>query len=143
MTSQGHPYARFRRVIERRSVAAAWATATELEQVSLADSLSLVLLVRDREPMRYPKAALRWHARYCSERPNVSLEAAMSLLALLIHLQSGDPRPPGRALRELFTARRENELANAVRQWEAWLAPTRGATACDDTSTTAAGRSPD
>ena len=39
MTSQGHPYARFRRAIERRSVAAAWATATELEQVSLAGLL--------------------------------------------------------------------------------------------------------
>jgi hypothetical protein len=92
--------------------------------------------------MRYPKAALRWHARYCSERPRVSLEAAMSLLALLIHLQSGDPRPPGRALRELFTARGENELANAVRQWEAWLAPTRGVTGCDETSKTATESSP-
>src|SRR6266542_3390221 len=57
MTSQGHSYARFRRAIERRSVAAAWATATELEQVSLADSLSLVLLVRDRRTDAIPQGS--------------------------------------------------------------------------------------
>jgi hypothetical protein len=137
MTSQGHPCARFRRAIERRSVAAAWATAMELNHVSLADALSLVLLVRDQESIRYPKAALRWHARYCLERPSVPIEAALSVLTLLVHLQCGDPGPPGRALRELFTAQGENELANTVRQWEAWLSPAPTVTASDYAPTAA------
>jgi hypothetical protein len=58
VTSQGHPYAIFRRALERRNLPSAWAAASELQVVSLADALALCLLVRDREPAKFARLAL-------------------------------------------------------------------------------------
>jgi hypothetical protein len=41
VASQGHPYAIFRRALERRSLPAAWAAAHDLGSMTLADSLEL------------------------------------------------------------------------------------------------------
>jgi hypothetical protein len=79
VTSQGHPYAVFRRPIERRNLVAAWAAASELQTLSLPDALALCLLVLDREPARFPRFALRWQARLCAETATVqSLSHQMS-----------------------------------------------------------------
>lgn len=45
----------------------ALSAATELQQVSLSDALELCLLLVRKEPAKYPRAALRWHGRYCRE----------------------------------------------------------------------------
>ena len=63
MTSQGHPHAIFRRALERKVLPAAWAAAHELGRLNLADALDLVLLVAEQDPDKYPRVALRWHAR--------------------------------------------------------------------------------
>lgn len=70
MTAQGSAYARFRRALDSRNATGALATATELDFVSLRDALELILLLVD-DPKRFRRAALRWHARYCGEVPDV------------------------------------------------------------------------
>lgn len=66
VTSQGSPYARFRRALDSNNATVALATATEPDFVSLPDALELVLLLVD-DPKLFRRAALRWHARYCGE----------------------------------------------------------------------------
>jgi hypothetical protein len=55
VTSQGHPYARFRRAIASGNLLIAEAAARDLQQLSLADALELCLLNRG-EPERYERA---------------------------------------------------------------------------------------
>ena len=39
--------------------------------LSLADALDYCALLAEKEPARYERAALRWHARFVSEAPGV------------------------------------------------------------------------
>lgn len=70
VTSQGHPYARFRHALATGNARIAEAAARDLQQVGLADALTLCLLYRD-DPERYERAAARWIARLIAERPKV------------------------------------------------------------------------
>jgi hypothetical protein len=72
MTSQGHPYARFRRALSTGNARIAEAAAREVEHVALRDALELCLLYRD-DPERYERAAARWIARLIAERPKIQL----------------------------------------------------------------------
>jgi hypothetical protein len=72
----------------------ALAAASELPQVGLVEALELVLLLCDRAPARYERAALRWHGRYCREAPNVTLADGQAILALLVVLPVRASRPP-------------------------------------------------
>jgi hypothetical protein len=94
-----------------------------LQVVSLPDALALCLLVRDREPTRFGRVALRWHSRFCAETPSLQLEDARVVLDLLSALAGSEPRPAARALRELL-ASYDGRLADPVRHWEAELAAT-------------------
>jgi hypothetical protein len=85
VTSQGAAYARFRRALDSHNATVAMATATELDFVSIRDALELVLLLVD-DPRRFRRAALRWHARYCAEVPDVGFEEAQVVLACLAGL---------------------------------------------------------
>jgi len=67
VTSVGHPYARFRRAIERRALWHAEDAARELPNLSLEDALQLVHLYAERESPKYERAALRWLQRYLAE----------------------------------------------------------------------------
>jgi len=53
MTSQGHRYAQFQRALKTGNAHLALAAAAELRHVDLADPLSLVLLIREDDPLRY------------------------------------------------------------------------------------------
>jgi len=117
VTSQGHPYARFQRALERRSVAGAWAAAAELPHVSLGDALALCLLLRDREPRRYPPAAVRWLARYMHEEDGVTLSEATLVAAHLAALTASDAQPKAESLAALLEAHHRRELATTVRRW--------------------------
>lgn len=68
MTSQGSPYARFRRAIEGGYALKAIDAASELETVSLADALDLCQLLATERSDRYEAAARRWLQRFASER---------------------------------------------------------------------------
>lgn len=118
VTSQGHPYAIFRRALERQNLVAAWAAASELQVVSLPDALALCLLVRDREPTRFSRFALRWHARFCAETQGIGLEDGRLALDLLAAMAGPEPTRAGRALRELL-AGYDQALAEPLRSWEA------------------------
>ncbi len=122
VTSQGHPYAIFRRALERGNLAVAWATAAELQVISLADALALCLLVREREPPKYARLALRWHARFCTEVKDVGLDEARLVLELLAALGGPTPRRASNALRE-FLASYDQALAEPLRRWQPKLGP--------------------
>ncbi len=74
MSSTGSSYARFRRALQSGNLTLVRAAAAELPNVSLDDALHVCVLLRDREPERYERAAVRWIARFCVERAEVSIE---------------------------------------------------------------------
>jgi hypothetical protein len=104
VTSQGSAYARFRRALDRGNLTEALSSASELEHVGLAEALELCLLLRDKEPARYTRAALRWHARYCRE-VDVTFEEAQAVLAALALLASDRKRNAAFALADLLSRR--------------------------------------
>jgi hypothetical protein len=60
-TAQGSAYHRFRRALDRENVTDALSAASEIQVVGLVELLELTLLLADREPAKYERAALRWH----------------------------------------------------------------------------------
>ena len=118
MTAQGSPYARFRRALDSRNVTAAFATATELDFVSLPDALELVLLVVD-EPARFRRAALRWHARDCAEIQDVGFEEAHAVLACMAGLVGRRPKSSAAALAELVHRRGLERASEVLIRWAA------------------------
>jgi hypothetical protein len=103
VTPQGSAYHRFRRALDRGNVTEALSVAFELEHVGLSEALELCLLLRDKAPERYPRAALPWHGRLCRE-VDVSLEEAQATLAALV-LLAGDRTSNAFALADLLSRR--------------------------------------
>jgi hypothetical protein len=68
MTSQGSPYPRFQRALQTGNMPLIRAAAAELPRVDLGDALAVCMAIRDAEPQRFERAALKWLARYCVER---------------------------------------------------------------------------
>jgi hypothetical protein len=104
VTSQGSPFMRFRRALDRRNVTEALSAGFELQHVGLAEALELWLLLRDKAPERYPRAALRWHGRLCRE-VDVSLEEAQAILAALVLLAGERKRNAAFALADMLSRR--------------------------------------
>ena len=73
MTSQGSAYARFRRSLKSGNLTLIRNAAAELPRVDLADALAVCVVIRQAEPERFERAALRWLARYCVERREATL----------------------------------------------------------------------
>ena len=80
MTSQGSPYARFKRAIAAQSATNAWAAAFELPRLDLDDALRLVLVLRG-DP-RYDSAAVRFLARLLIEADVTLTQAQLVARAL-------------------------------------------------------------
>ena len=92
VTSQGHPYARFRRALATGNPRIAEAAARDLEHIGLADALTLCLLYRD-DPERYERAAARWIGRLVAERPRLRLsevELAVGAFREALHSDRGE-----------------------------------------------------
>lgn len=87
MTSEGHPYAVFRRALGAGSAQIAMSAAAELEHVGLEDALSLVYLLAGTGDPRYSRAAGRWLARLLIER-ELDLEDALSAACALVVIGS-------------------------------------------------------
>ena len=68
MGNAGSAYARFQRALETGNLNLIRAAAAELPRVDLADALAVCMAIRDAEPQRFERAALRWLARYAVER---------------------------------------------------------------------------
>jgi len=69
---------RFRRALDRGNVTEALSAASELPFVALAEALELTLLLADREPEKYERAATRWHARFHSRDQRTRASQARS-----------------------------------------------------------------
>jgi hypothetical protein len=101
VTSQGSAYARFRRALDARDPFGASTAALELEHVGLADALELTLIYLDKEPARYERAALRWHARLCKDA-HLTLDEAAASLGLLAALRGHRGHDAARSLADLI-----------------------------------------
>jgi len=78
MTSDGTPYARFRRALETGNAALVTAAALELPQIALDDALRVCLVFRDGNPDRYERAAVRWLGRFALEARDVTIDEIRS-----------------------------------------------------------------
>ena len=86
MTSDGNPYARFRRALELGNEAMVVSAALELPRVALDDALRICLVLRGGDRKRYERAAVRWLGRFALEGQGVTIDdlriAAAALAAL-------------------------------------------------------------
>jgi hypothetical protein len=89
VTSDGNPYARFRRALETGNVTLVTTAARELPYVRLDDALRICLVLRGADPDRYERAAVRWLGRFALEARQVTISdlrvAAGALAALPEH----------------------------------------------------------
>jgi hypothetical protein len=74
VTSDGNPYARFKRALETGNEALVIAAARELPQVALDDALRICLVLRGGDRARYERAAVRWLGRFALEARNVTIQ---------------------------------------------------------------------
>ena len=74
MTSDGNPYARFRRALATGNAALVTAAALELPRIALDDALRICLVLRGGDPDRYERAAVRWLGRFALEARGVTIE---------------------------------------------------------------------
>jgi hypothetical protein len=95
------------------------ASAAELEHVGLVEALELCLLVLDREPRRYGRAALRWHGRYCNQQRDVGLEEGVVVLAALATLPAPRGKTAARPLADLLDRRGLERAGEALMRWAA------------------------
>jgi hypothetical protein len=68
--------------MKARNVTLAIAEARDLPQLSLSDALALLVLIAEKEPRLYERAAVRWAGRFLLERRPTLAEAELALAAL-------------------------------------------------------------
>ena len=73
MTSHGSAYAQFQRALKTGNLTLIRNAAAELPRVDLGDALAVCVAIQEAEPERFERAALRWLARFCVERPEASV----------------------------------------------------------------------
>ena len=85
MTSSGSAYVRFQRALATGNLLLIRAAAAELPSVSLGDALAVCMAIRHGEPARFERAALRWLARYATEKASSveDVKAAADAFAVL------------------------------------------------------------
>jgi hypothetical protein len=74
VSSDGSPYVRFRRALKTGTEALVVAAAHELPHVELDDALQICLVLRNGDPERFERAAVRWLGRFALEARAVSIE---------------------------------------------------------------------
>ena len=113
---KGGSYARFQRALATGNVSVVLGAAAELERCSLADALS-VCLVLMAEPERYSRAAVRWHGRLCLEAKGMTAAEAQLALSCLQALPTESGRAAGATLAELCRLRGQAEPASVLLRW--------------------------
>src|SRR5437016_12230868 len=78
VTSDGSAYTRFKRALETGNELIVLAAARELPQIALNDALRICLVLRDGDPDRYERAAVRWLGRFAPEARGVTIDAIRS-----------------------------------------------------------------
>jgi hypothetical protein len=87
MGDAGSSYSRFRRALATGNLQLIRAAAAELPQVDLDDALAVCMAIREAEPERFERAALRWLARYAVERAAsvADVRTAIDAFAAMLH----------------------------------------------------------
>jgi hypothetical protein len=116
MTSDGRPYARFRRALAGPSIAVIRSAAAELERIDLEDGLAICIAFLELEPDTFPRAATRWVARFALER-RLTLGESQLALAALGTLNGPGARAGAEALIELCTGHRLPRAEAIVSEW--------------------------
>jgi hypothetical protein len=117
VTSQGSDFGRFRRALDSGNLTVALVEARQLQHVGLGEALELVLLIRDQQPEKFTRAALRWHSRYFCDQRDVDLTEAQAVLGLLAGLQGRRPKPAAEALASLVHRRGLRQTSEALMRW--------------------------
>jgi hypothetical protein len=73
VTSDGSPYTRFRRALETGNELLVVSAARELPRIALDDALRICLVLRNGDPDRYDRAAVRWLGRFALEGQKVTI----------------------------------------------------------------------
>jgi hypothetical protein len=89
VTSEGHPYARFRRALLTGNLGIILPAAAELERIALDDALKILVVLAEKRDPRFDLAAARFAGRTIVER-RLGLAEARLVLALAEAL----PRSP-------------------------------------------------
>ena len=74
VSSQGSPYARFKRALRTGNLALVRSAAGELPAVRLDDALLIACLIEEQDAEQFERAAVRWLGRFALERPSVRIE---------------------------------------------------------------------
>jgi len=109
-------HGQFQRAIERGNLLAAEAAAHPLFQLSVADALSLCLLLVEQEQSGFSGPGTRWHARFVLEAQGIGLFESQLLLAAVATLPAGD-RKPIAPIRELGRRYRVPNVEAALRDF--------------------------
>jgi len=88
----GSPRARFQRAVERRNLPLAEAAAHELGRLALGDALCLLLLIAEKAPEKFERAAVRWVGRFAVETSGVRVPDLQLLLGAVAGLREPAPR---------------------------------------------------
>jgi hypothetical protein len=99
VSDAGSAYSRFQRALTTGNLTIIRAAAAELPAVRLEDALQVCVVLRDREPERYERAAVRWIGRFCVERREATLDDVEHARAAFSIMR----RDPARALEILQT----------------------------------------
>jgi hypothetical protein len=118
MTAQGHPTTRLRRLlaspaatpVQIRSVAA------ELTYVDIETALMILIVLADKEPGSYSKAAARWGSRLTLER-QLGLDDAQLALASLGAMRGAEARAGAEALIELADRHGLRQVEEILMAW--------------------------
>ena len=123
MTSDGHAVTRLRRALERGTANQIRAIVAELPRpVGLEDALAICLVLLDREPETYPRAAARWASRFAIER-RLTLTDAQLALSALAALPGESARAGAEALIELADRYRLQRVDELLSAWVERRAP--------------------
>ena len=116
MTSQGSAHARFNRALASRKPTLVAAAAAELGQLTLADALAVTLVYLPDDRVRFERAAVRWHARWCLEvRP--SPDESQLALAALRALPGTARQAAADALAGLLALRGPRAAGTVIARW--------------------------
>jgi len=95
--------------------AGAYAAASELPRIELADALALTLLLADQREL-FERLSVRWLGRFALEVPDVRQRHLHLLLAAFGTVRPGDPSG-AQALAALCSALGREDLVAALDEW--------------------------
>jgi hypothetical protein len=97
VSQHGTPYGRFRRALDSGNEVLILSAARQLPRVALSDALRICLVLRDGDPDRYERAAVRWLGRFALEAREVTVNAIRGAAEALDDL----PDQPAEAMERL------------------------------------------